>query len=134
MATPFLIGRLIVGSYFIVSGLNHFMSRATLVQSVAAKGVPSPDVAIAITGLLVMFGGVSILLGWRAEWGITAIVVFLVGVSFPMHNFWAEAGIERAHDFVNFSKNMALIGAALMLVAVPRPWPYSVERPARVRV
>lgn len=133
MAAPFLIGRVIVGSYFIASALNHFLSRATLMQSVAAKGVPSPGVAIAITGLLLLFGGVSILLGWRPELGITAIIVFLVGVSFPMHNFWTETGTERAHDFVNFTKNVAFAGAALMLSAVPRPWPYSVERPARVR-
>jgi hypothetical protein len=32
------------------------------------------------------------LLGWRPEFGIIALVVFLLGVSFPMHNFWAEPG------------------------------------------
>jgi uncharacterized membrane protein YphA (DoxX/SURF4 family) len=84
-------------------------------------------------GLLVLFGGVSILLGWRPEWGIVGIIVFLVGVSFPMHNFWAESGTERMNDFGNFTKNMALVGAALMLVAVPRPWIYGVESPRPVR-
>ena len=25
---------------------------------------------------------------------------------------------------INFSKNMALLGSALMTLAIPRPWPY----------
>jgi uncharacterized membrane protein YphA (DoxX/SURF4 family) len=64
-------------------------------------------------------------------------VLFLLGrlgVSFPMRNFWAEEGAARMNDFINFTKNIALIGATLIFVAVPRPWAYSVEAPARVRI
>ena len=87
MAALFLIGRLMLGGYFVTSGLNHFTSHAMLVQFAAAKRVPLPELAIPIAGLLILFGGVSILLGWRPESGTTAIIVFLVGVSFSMHNF-----------------------------------------------
>jgi uncharacterized membrane protein YphA (DoxX/SURF4 family) len=74
MTPLFLIGRHVVGSYFIASGLNHFMARATLVQFAAAKGVPLPAFAIPITGLPVLFAGLSILPGWRPEFGITAMI------------------------------------------------------------
>ena len=128
MAGAFLIGRLIFGAFFIYNGVNHFLSLAMMTQFVAAKGVPAPSVAVAVTGALIIFGGLSILLGWRPELGIAAIVVFLLGVLFPMHNFWAESDpTQRMNEMVNFTKNMALIGATLMLVAIPQPWPYSVE-------
>jgi uncharacterized membrane protein YphA (DoxX/SURF4 family) len=80
------------------------------------------------SGLLILFGGVSVLLGWQPELGVAAIVVFLLGVSFPMHAFWADTDpSQRVNDLTNFTKNMALMGGTLMLVAIPRPWPYSVE-------
>lgn len=133
MATLFLIGRVIFGGYFIMNGLTNVMSRAMLAQYAAAKGVPFPELLVPLAGLLILFGGASILLGWRPELGIAAIVVFLVAVSFPMHNFWAESGANRVNDFVNFTKNMALIGASLMFAAVPRPWMFSVEGGQPVR-
>jgi uncharacterized membrane protein YphA (DoxX/SURF4 family) len=133
LTTVFLIGRVLFGGFFIINGLNHFMSRSMMAQFAAAKGVPMPDVAVIAAGVLILFGGVSIVLGWQPELGIGAIVLFLVGVSFPMHDFWTESGSQRTVDFVNFTKNMALIGATLMLTAVPRPWPISIDGQASVR-
>ena len=133
MAAAFLIGRLLFGGYFIYNGLNHFLSNAMLTQFAAVKGVPSPSLAVAVAGLLILFGGISILMGWRPELGTAAIVLFLVGVSPIMHNFWAESDpMQRMADMVNFTKNMALVGAGLMTAAVPRPWPYSIETRRRV--
>ena len=134
MAVLFLLGRLIFGGYFIVSGLNHFMSYGQFVAFAAAKGVPMAELAIPVSGALLLFGGTSILLGWRPLLGIGAIVLFLLAVTFPMHNFWAETGAARMNDLINFMKNIALVGGTLMFVAVPRPWAYSVEAPARVRI
>jgi hypothetical protein len=49
-------------------------------------------------------------------------VVFL----FPMHNFWALSDPQmKQADVINFLKNMALVGALLMLLAIPQPWPFS---------
>src|SRR5437588_93758 len=121
MAGALLIGRLIFGAFFLYNGLNHFLSLAMMAQFVAAKGVPAPTVAVAGTGALLLFGGISILLGWRPELGVAAFVVFLLGVSFPMHNFWAETDpTQRMNDMGHFMKNMALMGATLMLVAIPQ--------------
>ena len=58
-----------------------------------------------------------------------------VAVTFPMHNFWAITNPnERLMEMGNFMKNMALLGSALMLVAVPQQWPYSVETRRRFAV
>jgi putative oxidoreductase len=127
MAVTFLIGRLLLGGFFVMSGLHHFTDLATLSQFAAAKGVPAADVAILASGLLILFAGVSLILGWRPELGITAAVMFLVGVTFPMHNFWSLTDpAARAAEMGNFMKNTALVGATLMFVAIPQPWPYSV--------
>jgi hypothetical protein len=44
-----------------------------------------------------------------------------------MHNYWTATDPNvRLADSINFQKNMALLGAALVMLAVPRPWPYSI--------
>ena len=39
---------------------------------------------------------------------------------------------SRTNDLINFMKNLALMGSALMLVAIPEPWPYSVAARRRI--
>jgi len=47
-----------------------------------------------------------------------------------MHDFWTQAAANaRLADSINFQENMALLGTALVMLAVPRPWAYAqVER------
>ena len=128
MSMAFVTGRFIFGGFFIFNGIHHLLSSRTLAQFAAAKGVPAPEAAVLLTGLLILFGGISILLGWQPELGIAAIAMFLIGVTPLMHNFWAETGAERTADMGHFMKNMALLGGTLMFSAVPRPWPIGIEQ------
>jgi len=34
---------------------------------------------------------------------------------------------------INFTKNIALLGASLMFLAIPRPWAYGIERIRQTR-
>ncbi len=127
MKTSFLMGRIIVGAYFLYNGVNHFMNRAKFVGLTAAKGVPFPEIAIPISGALLLVAGLSFLLGGKPVLGIVAITLFLVPVSYYMHGFWQETGAARSADMINFTKNIALLGAAWMFAAIPRPWAAGVE-------
>jgi len=136
MRAPFLIGRLLFGGYFVMSGINHFKQSASMTQYAAAKNVPKPDIAVKATGAALIAGGTSILLGVKPKWGALAIIGFLAGVSPVMHDFWSQTDPEqRMNELVNFSKNMALAGAAAALMGVEEPWPTSapVLRPSRAQ-
>lgn len=43
-----------------------------------------------------------------------------------MHDFWNEDAEQRMNDMINFTKNVALAGGAMALMAVEEPWPASV--------
>ncbi|HEY4052764.1 MAG TPA: DoxX family protein [Terriglobales bacterium] len=127
MRIPFLLGRLIFGGYFVMSGINHFKKSDMLTQYAAAKNVPKPDIAVGATGAALIAGGASILLGVKPKLGTAAIIGFLIGVSPVMHDFWKQEQPEqRMHDMVDFTKNLALMGGALALMGVEEPWPASV--------
>jgi putative oxidoreductase len=134
MRGPFLLGRLMFGGYFILSGVNHFIKTRELSQYAAAKKVPQPDAAVKLTGAVLIAGGTSILLGVKPRLGAAAIVGFLAGVSPVMHDFWKQERPEmRMNDMINFTKNMALAGGAMALMGLEEPWPASVAPQPSVR-
>ena len=69
-----------------------------------------------------------ILTGYRPTLGVGAVVLFLLPVTLMMHNFWTIADPQmRVMEMRAFQVNMALIGSALTLLAVPQPWEWSVD-------
>jgi putative oxidoreductase len=119
----FIIGRLLLGSYFIYSGYNHFANLAMMSGYVQSKGIPSPKAAVAFSGILLLIGGLSILLGVYPVVGVAALVAFLIPVTFMMHAFWKVQDPQaKMGEMVNFTKNLALLGAVLLLLAIPEPW------------
>jgi putative oxidoreductase len=127
MKAAFLIGRLVFGGFFLYNGINHLKERKSLGQFAGSKNVPMPEVAVAATGVALIAGGASILLGVKPKLGAAAIAGFLVGVSPVMHNFWnVQDPNQRMNEMVHFSKNMALLGSALALMGMDEPWPASI--------
>jgi len=121
----FLVGRLLLGGYYVMNGYQHFAHLKMMIPYARSKGVPFPSVAVSVTGLLLLLGGLSLLLGVYPVVGVALIVLFLVPTTVMMHDFWAAPQDQKMSQMINFMKNMALIGAALMLLAVPTPWPFS---------
>lgn len=129
MEVAFLIGRIILGVYYLFNASNHFSRLSMMSGYAASKGVPSPRLFVIVTGILLLVGGVSMLLGVWPVAGVIALVVFFLPVSFIMHNFWAvQEPMAKMLEMVNFTKNMALMGSALMFLAIPTPWPFSLGR------
>jgi len=64
----------------------------------------------------------------RPKWGAASVAGFLLGVSPTMHAYWNETDQQqRMNDTINFMKNMALIGGALLAAGHPEPWPASIR-------
>ena len=130
MKLPFLLGRIAFGGFFLYNGIHHFMERRAMSQFAGAKNVPAPDLAVTASGVLLPAAGASVLLGFRPKYGVLGIVSFLAAVSPMMHDFWHDEDPgQRQTDMIHFSKNMALLGAALALLGVEEPWPAAVDAP-----
>jgi putative oxidoreductase len=122
----FLLGRILFGGFFLLSGFRHFTGASAMAPYAASKDVPAPRVAVLGSGVLLALGGLSILLGVRPKWGVLFLALFLIPVSFKMHNYWADKDPQmRQNNEIQFHKNLALLGAALMLLAIPEPWALS---------
>lgn len=126
MEIVFLIGRIIVGLFWLNSAIAHFTPTKSMVPYAKMKGVPFAEIAVPGTGLLLLMGALSILTGIYPVIAVLALAVFLLPVTLVMHNFWAtEDQAMKTNDMVMFTKNMALLGYTLVLLAIPQPWPFS---------
>lgn len=112
-----LIGRILFSAIFIASGYNHFANARAMAGYAGAKGVPYPLYATYAGGVLLAAGGLSVLLGVWADLGALLLVIFLVPTALLMHPFWKSRDQERMMEMVQFQKDTALAGAALMLLA-----------------
>lgn len=125
----FLIGRIIVGGFFLMSGFNHFAKLNMMAGYAKSKGMPAPELAVGGSGVLLLLGGASMLLGYHPTVGAILLVLFLLSASFGIHNFWTVKDPQaKMNEQINFLKDIALLGFVLMTLAIPRPWPLSLAR------
>ena len=123
MQSVFLLGRLLFGGFFLLMGSMHFIKSEMLTGYAASKGVPMPKYAVLVSGLMAVFGGLGIITGFLVQWALLSLVLFLVPVTLMMHAFWKESDMtKRMPDFWNFTKNMALLGAVLIFMAMLNPF------------
>lgn len=134
MKIPFLIGRLVFGGFFLYNGVNHLRKREQMKPYVASKNVPMPDAAVTVSGIALILGGASILLGVKPKMGAAAVAAFLASVTPIMHDYWNAPSEQQMNETINFTKNMALLGGAMALMGVEEPWPVSVpvDQPSRL--
>jgi putative oxidoreductase len=112
-----LVGRGLLGLYFIVPGITKITGYAGTVDYMAAHGVPFIQFLLVLTIVIQIGGGLCLVAGFR-----TALVAFVLAgltlvISLFMHDFWnMEEGIQQGHEMQNFIKNMAIM-AGLMCLA-----------------
>ncbi|GIW66651.1 MAG: hypothetical protein KatS3mg095_0549 [Candidatus Parcubacteria bacterium] len=123
-----LLSRVILGFYFLFNAFNHFKNLNMMPQYAQSKNVPAPKLAVIVTGLLLLIGGVSILLGTYIQVGVLALTLFFLPVTFMMHNFWTVQDPQmKMMETINFMKNIAIWAGVLALLFIPQPWPFSLS-------
>lgn len=118
--TMFTIGRIIFGAYFVYNGFNHFKEEKMLTGYAKSKGVPSPRLAVLLSGVLLILGGLGFLAGMHMQAAASLLIIFLAPTTYMMHAFWKVTDAShKMNEMIGFMKNFALIGALLMLAALP---------------
>lgn len=116
MMYVFWLAKVVLGAYFIKSGVNHFLNRAMLAGYAGSKGLPMPMAGVLVSGVMMTLGGLGIISGMYMTVAVWLCVVFLVAAAFGIHTFWkVQDPMAKMGEQINFEKNLAL-AAALLLV------------------
>jgi len=112
-----LVGRQLFSVIFIIASAGHFTPGT--IALAAEHGVPLASLLVPVSGLIALAGGLSVLFGYRARLGGALLVVFLVPVTFTMHNFWAAADAATFRlELALFLRNIVLLCCALLVTRV----------------
>jgi putative oxidoreductase len=127
-----LLGRLLVGWLFLPSGFGKLTGiggpgLAAFAQTLGAKGLPVP-LAWAVVGACVeFFGSLAVILGFRTRLACLVMIAFTIAAALLSHSYWTVTDASRGLQYIQFWKNMAIIGGFLFLF-VHGPGALSVDR------
>jgi putative oxidoreductase len=116
-----LAARILISTIFIVAAINKAMNPSGTENYIAAAGIPAAGVLSVLVIMIEIFGGLSILLGFKAKWGAMALFMFLIPVTLIFHTEFTDQ-IQS----IMLLKNLAMMGGLLM-VANYGSGPYSLD-------
>lgn len=113
-----LVGRIMFSLLFLGAGLTHLVQVKPTAAAAESKNIPFPLVAAYASGVVLIAGGLSVMLGVWADLGSLLLAAFLLVAAVAMHQFWKETDeTAKQTQLIDFNKNIALAGASLMLFA-----------------
>jgi putative oxidoreductase len=116
-----LLGCVLFAMFFIRSGIAHVRKHEGMMGYARAAGFPFPGIGGWPAGVWLLAGAVSLALGIWADVGSLMIALFLVLAALVLSSVLddPERG-QRQTQAGNFYRNVALLGASLRAVGVPR--------------
>jgi len=132
--SAWLIGRVVLGGLFFISGAQKLMSIDQFAASLVKDGIPD-QFALVLAWLgagVETIGGVLIVLGLATSWAALFMIAFTIIAAFISHRFWEAPDEMRMMQTAHFDKNM-MIAAAFCLLYVAGGGPYSLDRWRRLR-
>ena len=103
--TPF-IARIFLSTIFIHSGIKKILDISGTQQAIESKGLPG---FLAFPTILILIcGGISVLIGYKARWGALFLIGFLIPATLIFHTAFPE-------ETISFLKNLGLMGGLLMV-------------------
>ena len=103
-----LVARVFLSAIFLKAAIDRILTPEKSIQTMGSMGVPGWLLIPTIIVLLV--GGISVLVGYKARYGALLLIGFLIPTTLVFHTNFAERSQEVA-----FLKNLGLIGGLLML-------------------
>ena len=105
-----LLGRVLIGAPFVMSGLGKLAAYGATVGYIAAMGLPVPPLAFIVAVLTELGGGLLLLSGYRARAVSLAMAVFCVVTAIFFHHNLADQ-----NQMIHFLKNVMMAGGLLQI-------------------
>lgn len=108
-------GRILMGAFFISSGLGKAVHISGTMAYIALVGLPLPGILTLAAIAIEVIGGFMLLTGYKGKFGALMLAGFVLVVTPPFHGFrtWATDPAQQ----LMFMKNIALFGALLFMAA-----------------
>jgi putative oxidoreductase len=113
-----LLGRICIGSLYLMSGTNHWWDQTLLTHFMA--GLPGPaHVWAMLAATIEVLSGAALVLGFRTREFALLLVLFNLCAAVIGHPYWSISGDATARwaQFIHFWKDIGLAGGTLFVLA-----------------
>jgi putative oxidoreductase len=107
-----LIGRVLIGLPFVMSGLGKLAAYGKTTAMIAAVGLPVPPLAYAVAVLVELGGGLLLILGYQVRPVTIAQAIFTIAAAVSFHNNFADQ-----NQMIHFLKDVMITGGLLQVAA-----------------
>ncbi|MFC3714096.1 DoxX family protein [Sphingoaurantiacus capsulatus] len=108
---PF-VGRSLLASIFILSGVAKLGDPAGTIGYIAATGLPLPELGFVLAVAVEVIGGLLLVLGYRTRLVAAGLAAFSIATAVFFHS-----ALGDQNQFIHFFKNLAMAGGLLQVVA-----------------
>jgi putative oxidoreductase len=111
-AVLILLGRILLSIMFILSGFSKLTAIGGTAGYFGSLGLPAPTIVAVLVGLLELFGGLAVLVGFQTRIAAIALAVFTVAATAVAHLDFADQ-----MQVLMLMKNLGIAGGFLVLAA-----------------
>ena len=112
----FVLGRTLLGLYFLVAGLSKIVGYSATLDLMASKQVPLSEILLPITILVQIGGGVLLIVGRQLRLSALVLAGLTLIINIYIHIFWSFFCKQKtAYETQNFIKNLAIMAGLLVL-------------------
>jgi len=119
LKTPLIVtGRVLLALMFIYSGFGKLGNLEGTAGYIASGGLPMASTLAVLVGLLELFGGLAIAVGFQTRWAALALGLFTLAASLLFHKFWAVPADQAFVQQLLFMKNLSVAGGMFVVAAL----------------
>ncbi len=107
-----VLARVFLSLIFLASAFNKISNFEGTQEYMVSKGMPATKFLLIGAILLLVFGGLSVLLGYKAKKGALLLIIFLIPATLIFHRDFSQQ-----IEMIMFMKNLAILGGLLMIFA-----------------
>src|SRR5438094_830239 len=112
-----LVGRLLMATLFLPSGIKKAFGFSTFVTSLADKGLPYPEAWAAAAVLIEVLAPIALIVGALPRTTALVLLAFVIAATASSHRYWEFAEPARRMQEISFFKNVGLLGGLLFYFA-----------------
>jgi putative oxidoreductase len=131
MNAAYTLGRLLIPLVFLVEGIRKLVNVDGIAKMLADNNVPIPDQIVPYLGgmpnyqaagylvaAIEVLCALMIMAGLAARWAALVLFVFTAATIVFVHHFWDMSGADFYGNMTQALKNLSIMGAMLLIVAV----------------
>lgn len=110
-----LVGRILTGLLFLATGWGKLSNIPGAIGYFTGLGVPNPELWPYVIAPIEILIALTLIFGLATRYAAIASFVFVVIATAIAHRYWTYPAAQQAAQYNNFTKNLPIMAAGLLL-------------------